>query len=116
MDCQPTICGNSVGVLNIKLSDYGASLGPRVTGEEIKNLVLQELAKDPTLVINFDFTGLRSISSGFAFELFGQLSRIMGKRFFEVVKLKISETDDPELAKTIVREAISRGADIVRKD
>lgn len=102
--------------LRIELNDYGSQLTPRVLGIEIKEHAMDLLEKNTEAVLVFDFSGVLSLSTGFARELFGGLHLELGKEFRERVKLQFGDNDRERLiASTVARgiKAAKAGNELV---
>lgn len=96
-------------IVTIKMSSYGASIGTRDVGAQIRNKVEQELAADHR--VYFDFTGVQIISSGFADELFGKLYRQLGReRFLQAIRINGFESEtQKELITLLVQKSLVEG-------
>jgi hypothetical protein len=66
---------------------------------------VEKLNSDEKLVVNFDFNGVESISTGFAKELFGELYRALQKDFPQ--KIKIILPKDDIVIKSLIMKGIS---------
>ena len=66
------------GDLVFRLRDYATSFGNRITGERIRNLLVNLLKQKPGHVVRIDMSEVTVISSSFADELFGKLYVEMG--------------------------------------
>lgn len=75
----------------IKLSEYGASLGTRDLGAQLREKSLALIKAGGRIM--FDFTNVHVISSGFADELFGKLYIAIGKDIF-FSNIKINNFDN----------------------
>lgn len=85
----------------IKLSEYGERLAPRVLGREVKSDV-QEMSGSGTCFV-FDLRGVKSMSTGFAKELFGELSNELSGRFPDRVRFEFGSNKD------VLKRTIARG-------
>jgi len=86
-------------VVTIKLSEFGASLGSRELGLQLRDRAEGALKKGEKVLI--DFLGVHVISSGFADELFGKLWRSIGRQSFKD-NLKINGFDNEQEKKMIL--------------
>lgn len=96
-------------VETIHLSKYGASLGSRDLGAQLRNEVLSLLDNSKRVV--FDFGNIEIISTAFADELFGKLYDSLGKeRFSENIKLNgfLNEEDKSLILSIIKKSLITR--------
>lgn len=91
--------------MKIKLSEYGKTLGPRVLGVKIKNEILSKCENETE--IEFDLIDLKSLSTGFCKELFGELYIEMGEEFKSKVKFKIDGAENNERLLKIINRGIS---------
>ncbi|MAL17147.1 DUF4325 domain-containing protein [Gracilimonas sp.] len=91
--------------MKIKLSEYGKTLGPRVLGVKIKNEILEIVEKEAE--IHFDLTDLKSLSTGFCKELFGELYIELGDDFKSKVKFKLDGAENNERLLKIINRGIS---------
>ncbi|HEU4323300.1 MAG TPA: DUF4325 domain-containing protein [Roseiflexaceae bacterium] len=66
------------GKLSFRLKDYASSFGNRITGERIKNLVVNLLIQNHGKAVEIVMDDVSVISSSFADELFGKLFFEMG--------------------------------------
>lgn len=86
----------------IKLIEHGKNLTARVLGIKIKDLAIKRLISEGEILV-FDFTGVNSMSTGFAKELFGELALSLGKDFPKKIRFDFGENRD------IFLSAVSRG-------
>ncbi|MFP8487629.1 STAS-like domain-containing protein [Gracilimonas sp. Q87] len=91
--------------MKIKLSEYGKTLGPRVLGVKIKNELLGKI--ENVTEIQFDLTEVKSLSTGFCKELFGELYIEMGEDFKSKVKFKLDGAENNERLLKIINRGIS---------
>jgi hypothetical protein len=91
----------------IKLSPFGASIGTRELGREIRDKAISFIKNDKKKVL-FDFSDVHLISSAFADELFGKLFVELGKELFkESVKVNMFTNDeDRRVILLIIKEAL----------
>lgn len=66
------------GDLTFRLRDHASSFGNRITGERIRNLVLNLLKQHPGHAVKINMSDVVVISSSFADELFGKLAIELG--------------------------------------
>ncbi len=78
----------------INLVEYGDTLSSRVLGARISSESLARIKADSNLVLMFDFTGVKSMSSGFSYELFGNIRKRLPNDFTKRVKVKIPDNSD----------------------
>jgi hypothetical protein len=90
--------------LDIKLLNLGDNLGPRVFGIKLKEDILRDISSNNYDLIVFDFEGIKSISTGFSKELFGELYLILKDDFNKKIRFKISE--DQIIIKSIIAKAL----------
>lgn len=57
--------------MTIQFSNFGTHLGTRVLGEEVRDLICQNVSKGKKVI--FDFSGVESISNSFADESLAKL-------------------------------------------
>lgn len=81
---------------NIKLSQYGKSLGTREIGKELRNNVLNAVRNGRKVL--FDFSDIEIISSAFADELFGKLFMELGENAFKA-NIRINNFKNDEAKK-----------------
>ena len=91
--------------MRIKLSEYGTTLGPRVLGVKIKDEVLGKINSEQEII--FDMSGLKSLSTGFSKELFGELYIELGVVFKDKVKFKFDNAENNERLLNIINRGIS---------
>ena len=83
----------------VQLREFGASLGSRVLGKEVSNMI--EFEKEEEIVL--DFQGVKMITSSFADEVIGKNCARLGlHNFFK--KVQIINTS--EQIKLILKKAI----------
>lgn len=98
--------------LRIELNNYGSQLTPRVLGIEIKDQAVDLLEESTGAVLVFDFSGVESLSTGFARELFGGLHLELEEDFRQKVKLQFGDNDKEKLiASTVARGVKAAGAE-----
>lgn len=92
-------------VKTVKLSENGSKLGPRVLGLALSRSILDDIRADHDLTILVNFEGVESVSSGFAFDLFGTLRAALGDAFSSKVKLRFTgdESRDREIKAILFR-------------
>lgn len=90
-------------VKEIDLGDYGERLSPRVLGREIKAEVERILAGGPDTKLVFNLTEVRTMSTGFAKELFGELERELTGEFPNKVRFKFGDNEE------MLRRTVARG-------
>lgn len=83
----------------VKLKDFGTSLGARILGKEVSNLI--DFEKEEEIVL--DFQGVKMITSSFADEVIGKNCARLGlHNFFKNVQI----VNDSEQIKLILKKAI----------
>lgn len=83
----------------VKLKEFGTSLGSRVLGKEVSNLI--DFEKEEEIVL--DFQGVKMITSSFADEVIGKNCARLGlHNFFKNVQI----VNDSEQIKLILKKAI----------
>ena len=91
--------------IRLDLSEHGEMLIPRVLGRKVKSRVsrhIESCDKTDSPEVIFELEGVRTMSTGFAKELFGELARELGSDFPR--KIGFSFGDRKEiLAQTIAR-------------
>lgn len=91
------------GELVFRLRDYATSFGNRITGERIRNLVMNLIVQNPGHAVRIVMEDISVISSSFADELFGKLMVDMGPvDYSRLVKLEAIEP----ICKSILEVAI----------
>lgn len=93
--------------LNIKLSDYGANIGPRVVAQQICKVALLHLDENPSGVVIFDLSNITSISTGFAFDLFGVLYRKYRDNFPQKIKFIAPSQEYSDTLRSSIQRGIS---------
>lgn len=91
--------------MNINLKSYGHRLGPRVLGVQIKEKIISEI--DHKEEIYFDLSEVKSLSTGFSKELFGELYLKLGKDFQVRVKFIFNDNPYREMLTTAINRGIS---------
>lgn len=89
--------------MEINLSEYGTTIGPRALGARIKDEIINDIEEDEDLVFLLD--DLSNLSTGFAKELFGELYLYFGDQFKNRVSFHFNEEQD----KSIFLQSINRG-------
>lgn len=83
----------------VKLKEFGTSLGSRVLGKEVSNMINFE--KEDEIIL--DFQGVKMITSSFADEVIGKNCARLGlHNFFKNVQI----VNDSEQIKLILKKAI----------
>lgn len=83
----------------VKLSEFGTSLGSRVLGKEVSNMIGFE--KEGEIIL--DFQDVKMVTSSFADEVVGKSCAKLGlHNFFKKVKI----TNTSEQIKLIIKKAI----------
>ena len=83
----------------VKLKDFGTSLGSRILGKEVSNLIDFEKEKE----IILDFEGVKMVTSSFADEVIGKNCARLGlHNFFKKVQI----VNTSEQIKLILKKAI----------
>ena len=83
----------------VKLKEFGTSLGSRVLGKEVSNLI--DFEKEEEIVL--DFQGVKMITSSFADEVIGENCARLGlHNFFKNVQI----VNASEQIKLILKKAI----------
>lgn len=83
----------------VKLKEFGTSLGSRVLGKEVSNLINFETKGEITL----DFEGVKMVTSSFADEIVGKNCAKLGlHNFFKKVQI----VNSSEQIKLILKKAI----------
>lgn len=88
-------------IKKVKLSEHGTRLAPRVLGKKIKDKLRSDAKSGVNLV--FDLIGVRTMSTGFAKELFGGLSADLSEGFAEQVRFKFGDNEE------VLRRTVARG-------
>lgn len=83
----------------IKLKDFGTSLGSRILGREVSNLI--DFEKESEIIL--DFEDVKMVTSSFADEVIGKNCAKLGLHdFFE----KVQTVNTSEQIKLIIKKAI----------
>lgn len=83
----------------VKLKDFGASLGSRVLGKEVSNMI--DFEKEDKIIL--DFQDVKMVTSSFADEVIGQNCAKLGlHNFFKKVQI----VNATEQVKLIIKKAI----------
>lgn len=83
----------------VKLKDFGTSLGSRVLGKEVSNMI--DFEKEDEIVL--DFEDVKMVTSSFADEVIGKNCARLGlHNFFKKVQIK----NTSEQIKLILKKAI----------
>ena len=83
----------------VKLKDFGTSLGSRVLGKEVSNVI--DFEKDQEIVL--DFQDVKMVTSSFADEVVGKNCAKLGlHNFFDKVQI----VNTSEQIKLIIKKAI----------
>lgn len=86
---------------NLDLSNYGPIISSKSIGEEIFNLISNQLKKDEQLTI--DLSSIKSMATFCAKQIFGRLYIEMGSEaFFDKISIKGADED----LKTIIQIGI----------
>lgn len=93
--------------MTIKLAEFGETLTPRALGVRIMRSVLPKLQAGDRVC--FSFHGVRTMSTGFAKELFGGLLKHIGRDFPERVTFEFGDNRE------ILLPAVKRGMSSVSK-
>lgn len=89
-----------------KLSDYGKTLGPRFLGQKLCIDAEKFLRESDSNNVTFDLVGIKSLSSGFCFDLFGKLYDLFSLQFNNKVKIIFSEDKESNFLKIIIKNSI----------
>lgn len=84
------------------------NIGARVLGVKLKAEVMEAIHENEDLAVNFDFNGVKSMSTGFAKELFGELYRDLGDDFLRRIKITLPKDDD------VIKSLIIKGIATVK--
>ena len=88
-------------IKEVDLKQHGSRLAPRVLGKEIKDKLSSE-AKSGVKIV-FDLRGIRTMSTGFAKELFGEMTADLSEGFAEQVSFKFGDNEE------VLRRTVARG-------
>ena len=83
----------------VNLKDFGTSLGSRVLGKEVNNMI--DFEKEDEIIL--DFNGVKMVTSSFADEVVGKNCALLGLHNF-IDKVQIINTS--EQIKLILKKAI----------
>lgn len=85
--------------MNVKLKEFGTSLGSRVLGKEVSDMI--DFEKEEEIIL--DFNGIKMITSSFADEVVGKNCAKLGlHNFFKKVQI----VNSSEQIKLILKKAI----------
>lgn len=93
-------------MLHIKMLDYGSEFGFRNEAHPIfSDLNTKFNFKDYKLIL-LDFSGVATVSSGFAFDLFKQLRTALAEDFLLKIRVRFDQNESSQLVKSIVKGAV----------
>lgn len=94
-----------MNTIPVRLSTFGEALTSRVVGIQVKDSLLPHLEAGES--VTFDFSGVRTMSTGFAKELFGGLFAVLGHQFAERIRFDFGDQ------RSIFLSAVKRGISVV---
>ena len=96
----------------VDLSKFGPILGNRATAAKLRQDALADIGSGNKIV--FDLASVESVSSGFCFELFGELYKQLQNDFGKSVSFRFSNSPNTHVIRTLVNNSLQAAVTQIR--